>query len=416
MSIFSRLFGRPEKRSASPSTWDFLRSQAEVGIDTGLAPSAALAEGLGMITACRNAIAGPVSIVRPCIYKKGPGGARAEQSDHSVARLFDRPNDSQTWPELVDMMTGHCVIRGNAYARVYRGDDGSPIALEPYHPDWISVVRLSTTGRYRYDVSLPSGGTVRLLPEEVLHLRDSSDDGIVGRSRISRARGAVVGALQADQYARSTFANGASMSGVLSHPENIGEEASERLRKSFEATYSGTSKAGRVAILEEGLRWQQISVSPDDAQALESRQFSIQEIARIFGCPGPVVNDFSGGGGAYSSVVEVNRWFIQTTIMWWVKRWEKILEHTLLTPAGRRSYEIEFDVDDLLRGDFLARMQGYRVAREIGLYSANELRKFEKANPRTDAGGDEYFAPANLQPEQTGQPIADRGGGDAAAA
>lgn len=85
-------------------------------------------------------------------------------------------------------------------------------------------------------------------------------------------------------------------------------------------------------------------------------------------------------------------------------RWEKLIQRSLFSEAGRASYEVEFDTDLLLRGDMLARFQSYRIAREIGLYNANELRQFEKQNPRTDPAGDEYFAPANMQSEQTGQP------------
>lgn len=415
MNILARLLGRTEKRSASPSTWDFLKSQADIGLDTGMAPSAHLAEGLATVTACRFAISSPISMLKLSVYKKMPDGGRVERPDHPIARLFAGDvNEYQVSPEFWDTMLGHCLLRGNAVAGIDRDDAGAVRALVPYHPDWVSVVRVSTTGRYRYDVSLPEGGTRRLLPEEVFHLKDASDDGILGRSRISRARAVISGALQTDSYARSTFANGANMSGVLSHPEALGEDAAERLRRSFEQTYSGSNKAGKVAVLEEGLRWQQISVSPDDAQAIQSRQFGVQELARIFGVPGPIIGDYSGGN--YSSVVELGRQFVQYTLMPWVTKLERLIERSLLTPAGRLAYEVEFDVDDLLRGDMLTRFQAYRIAREIGVYNANELRKFEKANPRTDAGGDEFLSPSNMQPEQTGRPVADRGGGDAAAA
>jgi phage portal protein BeeE len=96
----------------------------------------------------------------------------------------------------------------------------------------------------------------------------------------------------------------------------------------------------------------------------------------------------------------------------WLNRWERLIERSLFSADGRRNYEVEFDTDLLLRGDMLTRFQAYRIAREIGVYNANELRGFEKANPRTDADGDTYFAPRQMQPEQTNQPIADRGGGN----
>lgn len=272
------------------------------------------------------------------------------------------------------------------------------------------MVRIPRTGRYAYDVSLLEGGTRRLLPEEMLHLKDRSDDGVMGKSRLGRARETFGSALATERYAASTFRNGASMSGVLSHPDALGDDAAERLRKNFEQTYSGADKAGKVAVLEEGLKWQQVSVSPDDAQMLESRKFSSEALARIYRVPPPVIGDFQGGN--YSSISEVGRWFYSHTIMPWLNKWERLIEHSLFSTASRRSYEVEFDCDLLLRGDMLTRFQAYRIAREIGVYSANELRRFENQNPRTDAEGDVYFAPANMAQEQTGRPVADRGGGN----
>jgi HK97 family phage portal protein len=274
------------------------------------------------------------------------------------------------------------------------------------------VVRIPRTGRYAFDVSLPEGGTRRLLPEEMLHLKDRSDDGVLGKSRLARARETFGAAMATERYAASTFKNGASMSGILSHPEHLGEEATKNLKDSFKATYSGADKAGEVAVLEEGLKWQQISVSPDDAQMLESRRFSVEQLARIFRVPGPIIGDYQGGNNA--SIQEVGRWFYSHTIMPWLNKWERLIEHSLLSTQARRSYEVEIDADLLLRGDMLTRFQAYRIAREIGVYNANELRKFEKANPRTDPEAETYLAPSNMQPEQTGRPIADRGGGTAA--
>lgn len=398
-----------EKRSA-PTSWDLLRTGADYGADAGVATTVHLAENLSVVTACVNAISETAGMLPPHVYQKLPDGSRIEAPDHPVARLFsDGPNEWQTTPEFIEMLTAHCLLRGNSYAGIRRNNRGEPIALDPYHPDLVSVVEIPRTGRYAYDVSLRQGGTKRLLPEEMLHLKDRSDDGIVGKSRLARARETFGSAIATERYAASTFKNGAAMSGILSHPEAIGEEAAARLGKDFKQTYSGADKAGSVAVLEEGLKWQQISVSPDDAQMLESRKFSTMALARIYRVPPPVIGEFEGGN--YSSISEVGRWFYSHTMQPWLNKWEKLICHSLFSAIGRRTYEVEFDCDLLLRGDMLARFQSYRIAREIGVYNANELRKFEKANPRKDAGGETYFEPANMQGEQTGQPIGDRGGG-----
>jgi HK97 family phage portal protein len=403
-----------EKRS-SPTTWDLLRTGADYGVDAGVPVSAYLAENLSVVFGCVQVIAETVGMLPLCTYRKMEDGDRAGDTAHPVAVMFSGdPNERQTASEFIEMMTAHCLLRGNAYAEIVRNPRGAPVALAPFHPDHVSMVRIPRTGRYAYDVSLPEGGTRRLLPEEMFHLKDRSDDGVIGKSRLARARETFGTAIATERYAGSTFRNGASMSGVLSHPEAIGEEAATRLRKDFESTYSGADKAGKVAVLEEGLKWQQVSVSPDDAQMLESRKFSVEQLARIFRVPPPVLGDFQGGN--YSSISEVGRWFYSHTIMPWLNRWERLIERALFSSIARPNYEVEFDTDLLLRGDMLTRFQAYRIAREIGVYNANELRRFEKQNKRTDPDGDVYFAPANMQPEQARQPVADRGGGNNAQA
>lgn len=395
-----------EKRSA-PTSWDLMRTGADFATDPGIPVSPFLAENLSTVFACVQVIAETVAMLPLLVYRRLDGGARMEDTAHPVAMLFSiEPNARQTATEFFEMMTAHCLLRGNAYAEIVRDGGGAPVALNPFHPDHVSVVRIPRTGRHAYDVSMPEGGTRRLLPEEMLHLRDRTDDGLVGKSRLARARETFASALATERYAGSTFRNGASMSGILSHPEHLGEEATKNLRESFKATYSGPDKAGEVAVLEEGLKWQQISVSPDDAQMLESRRFSTMALARIFRVPPPVIGEFEGGN--YSSISEVGRWFYSHTVMPWLNKWERLIERALFSTAARRGFEVEFDADLLMRGDMLTRFQAYRIAREIGVYNANELRRFEKQNPRTDPEADQYFAPANMQQEQTRRPRGDR--------
>src|SRR5690606_6750080 len=141
-------------------------------------------------------------------------------------------------------------------------------------------------GRVRYDISDPiSGGTRRLLPEEVFHLKDRSDDGILGVSRLRRARDTFGTAIATEQFASSTYRNGAFLSGVVTHPEQIGPEAAKTLRDSLEALHTGSGNAGRFGVLEEGMTWTPLSVSPEDAQMLESRRFGVEQVARIYRVP-----------------------------------------------------------------------------------------------------------------------------------
>src|SRR5258706_8842990 len=194
-----------EKRSA-PTTWDLLRTGADYGADSGVVTTVHLAENLSVVTACVTAISETAGMLPPHVYQKLPDGSRIEAPDHPVARLFsDGPNEWQTPPEFVEMMTAHCLLRGNSYAGIRRNNRGEPIGLDPFHPDLVSVVEIPRTGRYAYDVSLRQGGTKRFLPEGMFHLKDRSDDGIAGKSRLASERDTFGSGIAPEAYAGSTF-------------------------------------------------------------------------------------------------------------------------------------------------------------------------------------------------------------------
>lgn len=404
MRFLDRFFNRaPEKRSATPSTWDMLKGDAWP-TESGSYVSPYLAENLSAVFGAVQIISETVASLPLLVYRTAGDGAKYPVPNHPVARLFSRaPNSLQTPPEFLETMTAHVLLRGNAFAEIVFNAAGAPVELIPMHPDHVGVVRFPGTRRIAFDYSDPNtGGTRRLLAEEVLHLKDRSDDGIVGKSRLTRARETFGTAIATERFAANTYRNGASLSGVLSHPEQIGDEAAANIRQSFEQNYSGAQNAKRIMVLEEGLKWTAISVSPEDAQMLESRKFSTEQIARMFRIPPPVLGDLSNG--SYSNVTEMGRWFYQHTIMPWLTKWERTIERALFSEEGRRAHEVEFDADMLVRGDMLQRFQAYRIGREIGLYSANDLRRYESLNLRTDAEADAYLSPLNMNREQTGQP------------
>ena len=401
MKLLSRLFAAKETRSTpsgTPSSWQLM--QGDDGSD--LPVTAPIAENLSGVFACVQVISETVASLPLVVYRTTEDG-RIEDPRHPVARLFSGdPWEYQTAPEWFETMTAHCLLRGNAYAEIIRDNRGAPTALVPLHPDWVSVERIHRSNRVRYTVTPPEGGTRRLLPEEILHLKDRSDDGIIGKSRLHRARETFQTAMAVERFAGSTYRNGAALSGVVTHPEQIGPDAAKTLRDSIEALYKGGHNAGRIGVFEEGMSWQALSVSPEDAQMLESRRFSVEQIARMFRVPPPILGDLSNG--SYSNVTELGRWFAGHTIRPWLVRWERALERALFSEDGRRNHRVEFDMDELTRGDMLQRFQAYRIGREIGVYNANELRKFESLNPRSDEAAGQYLSPLNMSSEQTGAP------------
>jgi HK97 family phage portal protein len=402
MGLLQRITGalRGREQRSAPSSWTLMQT-GDAGAGTPVSP--VLAENLASVFAAVQAISETVGTLPVRVLRTVGDGQTEEVLDHPVVRLLTRePNRWQTPVEFMELLTAHCLLRGNSYAEIVRDDRGAPTELVPLHPDMVAVRLLPGTLRVVYDITDPMGRSRRLLPEEILHLKDRSDDGVVGKSRLQRARETFTTAIATERYASNIYANGASMTGVLKHPEELGPEAAARLRESFERLYQGSANAGRVAVLEEGTEWQQLSVSPEDAQMLDSRRFSVEQVARLFRVPPPMLGDLTNSN--YSNVTELGRQFATHTVKPWVRRIEATFERALLSEEGRRTHRIELDMDDLLRGDMLTRFRAYRIAREIGLANANELRRWEGMDPRTDERADNYFEPQNMNAEQATEP------------
>ncbi|SFJ25656.1 phage portal protein [Bradyrhizobium sp. Gha] len=401
MNLLTRIFGsRTERRNAVPTSWDLMRGLTETQSRAIVSPY--YAENLSAVYACIQCISETVACLPLHVYRRAGDGVKLADNQHPVARLFQQPNTIQTASEFFEMLLGHCLLRGNAYAEIERDRRGAPIGLIPYHPDQVSVWRIPKTRQVVYDISDLDGRRRRLLSEEVLHLRDRSDDGIIGKSRLQRTREALGTTIATEWHAASTFKNGVRLSGVLSHPDRISTGAHNHIRDSFTDEYAGPGKAGKVAVLEEGLKWQSISVSPEDAELLASRRFGTETIARIYRVPLPLLADISNG--SYANVVELNRMFATHCLTPWIVRLEQVIMRDLLSEEGQRTHLVEIDQDDLLRGDMLTRWQSYRIMREIGGASANEIRAWEKINRRSDPAGDEFLSPMNMQSEQSGAP------------
>lgn len=403
MSLLTRILGTKTEVRDTPAvtSWDLMRygiSETNAGVPI----SPYFAENLSAVYACVQCISETVACLPLHVYRNVGDGVKLDDSMHPVAKLFKQPNEIQTTPEFLEMVLGHCLLRGNAYARIVRDGNGTPVELIPFHPDQVAVYRIPKTRRIIYDVSDLDGRRFRLLPEEMLHLRDRSDDGIIGKSRLQRTREALGTTIATERHAASTFKNGVRLSGVLSHPDRISSTAHDNIKDSFAEKYSGSDNAGKFAVLEEGLKWQSISVAPEDAELLESRRFGTETIARIYRVPMPLLADISNG--SYANVVELNRMFATHCLTPWIVRVEQAIMRDLLSERDKQTHLIEIDQDDLLRGDMLTRWQAYRIMREIGGASANEIRGWEKINKRTDPGGDEFLSPLNMQSEQSGAP------------
>lgn len=365
-------WSKTETRAVDPS-WGALLSQGAMS-DAGQYVDARSAEGVATVFAAVNLIAGTVASLPLHVYRRLDNGDRERASDHSLANILAaRPNATQTAFELREMLTAQCLLSGNAYAEIRTDRSGTVTDLVPITPRDVTVVKLAG-GRHRYDVT--TDGRMRsLLAEEVLHLRDRSEDGLVGRSRVQVARETLGGALALQTHGNRSFANGTRLSGVLQTPSMLSADQHQRLAASWRTQYTGADNAGKTAVLESGLSFTPLSMSNEDAQWLEARQFSVEEVARLFNVPPVLLGDLRHAN--FSNSVEMMRHFVTVTLRPWLSRWEQALERALLGPVARGRYYIEHSAEGLLRGDAVNRADFYGKAIASGWMLRSEARRLE---------------------------------------
>lgn len=333
------------------------------------------------------------------VFKVMGNGALAPAEQHPLHDLLTyRPNKWQTPFEWKEQMGGHLELRGNGYSELISDGRGRVREMIPLHPDRVYPKREFVPGfdeEVQYYEFWPKNGPMRVVyPDEMLHLRGYSIDGLIGLSPISIARETVGLTMAAEEHAARFFSNNASPGGVLSTPKTMDETAQKRLKKSWEAMHSGSRNAHRVAVLEDGLTWTQVGIDNRDAQFIENRKFQIREIARMFDLPPHKLMDMEQA--TFSNIEHQSIEFVQDAIRPRIIRWEEAMARDCLLPSDEGKYVLSFNLDALLRGDSAARGTFYKDLFSVGAFSPNDILRREGQNPFKD--GDERFVPVNMQP------------------
>jgi HK97 family phage portal protein len=408
MSLLGRISSKERRALADPQPWvvQMLGKGATTTSGVWVNPDTALR--LAAVFACVRVIAEGLAMLPIKIYRRGDNGRKTEEPGNPLySILHDQPNPFQTAFEFVEMMTGHVLLRGNAYAYIDRADyDGRNLDLFPLHPDRIKPYLLST-GRMAYEYRPISGPVKVFLQEEIFHLRGYSTDGIIGISPVTLMREAIGQAMAAEEFASRFYSNDATPPMVFRHPEELSPTAYNRLRQSIQEQHAGLANAHKPWILEEGMEVKKVGVSPRDAQYLEGRKFSVVEIARIFRVPPHMIADLDRA--TFSNIEQLSIEFVKFSLMPWIARWQQAIKARLMSAKSQATLEARFYLRDLLLGDMAARGQYYAIMRNWGLMNANECRADEDLNPREDPGGEAYLEPLNMTEEGIGN--ANGGGG-----
>lgn len=400
MGILSGLFRTRDgpKNATSGSAYSFFMGSSAAGKSV----NERSAMQMTAVYACVRILSESIAGLPLHMYQYEEDGSKKKAVEHPLYHLLhDEPNPEMTSFIFRETLMSHLLLWGNAYAQIIRNGKGDIIALYPLMPNRMKVER-DTKGQLYYeyqtmkeDAPTMKGAVYQLDPSEVLHVPGLGFDGLVGYSPIAMAKNAIGLAIAAEEYGSKFYANGAAPSGVLEHPNVLKDPA--KVRDSWNAAFGGSSNAHRVAVLEEGMKYTPISISPNEAQFLETRKFQINEIARIFRVPPHMVGDLEKS--SFSNIEQQSLEFVKYTLNPWVCRWEQALQRALLDDDEKGKYFFRFNVEGLLRGDYQSRMNGYATARQNGWMSANDIRELENLDRiPAELGGDLYLVNGNMLP------------------
>ena len=332
------------------------------------------------VYSCIQVLAQSVGMLPLNVYSGDPDGARETARNHPLwPILHDQPNEYQTSVEFWEMVVLALCLRGNAYAFVNRTTSGRVVELLPLHPD---MVRTEMLGDFtlRYHITMPDGSFQDVRPGEIFHIRGLTLNGWLGISPIAYARESIGLALATEKFGGQLFRNGAKMGGVMTHPGKISDVAYNRLKESFDAATSGEN-AHKTQLLEEGMKFEKISMTADDSQFLETRKYQRSEIAGIFRVPAHMIGDLEKA--TFSNIENLGLQFVNYTLMPWLVRIEKAIKRDLIDKKERQTISVKFNPSSLLRGDAAARASYLSKALGAGGSPAwitqDEARKIESS-------------------------------------
>lgn len=403
MSIWSRMAAAAmafKSDAANPSEWliNWVRGGGPTASGESVSPTSAMR--IGAVFACVRVVSEDVAKLPLILYRRRNDGGKDRATDHPLYQLLgSQPNPRQTSFEWREQQQAHIELRGNAYNYIDRDGRGRPRLLLPMYPDRTTVLKAEDgTPFYRYQ---PDRGNAEIYSaSEVLHPRGLSvDGGYTGLSTIAQAREAIGMAAAAEKYGAQFFANDAQPRGILYHPNTLGDKAQANVTKSWQEDKSKKDRH-KIAVLEEGMRYQQLGLSNDEAQFLETRNLQREEIAGFFRVPQHKIGILTRS--TFSNIEQQALEYVTDSLLPRLRRCEERYNTTLLSASEQKDYFFEHLVDGLLRADIAARYTAYQIAFINGFLNSNEIRAIENRNPRP--GGDEFRVPANTLPSDGKSP------------
>lgn len=394
MSLIGRI-ARPRSAASSGELERMIRSVLGGGTtSTGIAVNSDNAMRVAAVYACVLVLSESVAQL-PIHEFEQKGNMKNKAVDHYLYRLVhDQPNEWMTAYEFKQLIMVHKLLRGNSIWLKTRLPGRTRIReLIPVHPDLLQEIKQSEDYRLFYKIKRPLTGEIDEIPgDRILHFRGMSMNGFTGMSPIEYARESIGLAMATEKHGAKLFANGAQLGGILSHPGKISKQAADRLVGSFNSVNGGVENAHKTALIEEGMKWEKITMTAEDAQFLESRKFQRSEIAGIFRVPSHLINDLEKA--TFSNVEHLDLAFVKHALMPHLVSIEQTLKKDLMTQEEKKRYFFKFNAGALLRGDMKSRYEAHARAVLAGWKNRNEVREDEDRNPQD--GLDEFLYPTNM--------------------
>jgi HK97 family phage portal protein len=406
MRLFDFLRGQQPERSPMASVQDagggtliVSPQQLEEALRTGSVSEAGIAVTpdtalrVGAVFACVRLLSSPIATLPFDIKRRVDERTRADASDHWAYQLLRRrPNKWQKPHQFKRMMQAHILLRGNAYALKVRGVGGRIQALVPMHPDRVRPKQLDDWSMV-YEWTRKDGRLITLKQDDVFHMFGLTLDGITGVTPLTYARETIGVSLAMDRHVGKVMQKGARAAGAVGTDRTLTDKAFGHLKESLAEFRQDGDQEGAVMILEEGLKWSNISMSPQDLQWIEARKLTRSDVAMFYGVPPFMLGDNSGSDSNWGTGLEQKtEGFKAFTLEDYLTMWEEGVNVDLLGDADPTLYA-RFNRAALVRSDLKTRYAAYREGRNGGWLSKNDIRAFEEMNPIAD--GDNYDAPLN---------------------
>lgn len=375
----------------NPKDWATFNLGYKTKSGTGIDSDTALS--LSAVWSAVRLLSQTLAQVPLSVYRKLPNGGKAIASDHPINRLIhSEPNRIQTSFLFRELGQQHLELRGNFYAYINRDNKERPTELTILNPD--DVTPVAEDGDVFYQVNNIEALKEPVPSRNILHVCGPMGNGLKGSSPIAIHRENLGLAMAAQDYGATFFGNGANVDGILTTDANLKPEQRKAVSDSWKSRHGGLSNSHSTAVLEAGLKYQRITIAPDEAQFIQSRKFQTTEIARIFGVAPHLIADLERSTN--NNIEQQSLEFIKFTMLSRFKRWENELDKKLFREDEKGEYFVKFNLDGLQRGDAKSRSEFYSKMLQNGVMNINEVRNLENLN--SIEGGDKHFVQLNLTP------------------